>query len=246
MIAIIGASTFSVVIILSVLLICGLPLGELTMGGRYKVFPQKLRIVLVLQLALQMFFVIIILQMGGIVPLWFSRNITKIICVIMAAYLSLNTVMNCISKSKKEKVVMKVIEMVVCCMLIVTLVGCKNAVTTNVKIDYGTSAIYTKEDMDSAIDTIKETFKSFEGCELYTLSYSFDDVCRDEENIAWMNDLERANDNKQIFTQCIMFDSSFRSPKKGGGAWEPNEEYTWSWWLARSEGGEWKLMTYGY
>ena len=44
----------------------------------------------------------------------------------------------------------KVIEMVVCCMLIVTLVGCKNAVTTNVKIDYGTSAIYTKEDMDSA------------------------------------------------------------------------------------------------
>ena len=96
MIAIIGASTFSVVIILSVLLICGLPLGELTMGGRYKVFPKKLRIVLVLQLVLQMFFVIIILQMGGIVPLWFSRNITKIICVIM----------NCISKSKKEKVVM--------------------------------------------------------------------------------------------------------------------------------------------
>ena len=61
MIAIIGASTFSVVIILSVLLICGLPLGELTMGGRYKVFPKKLRIVLVLQLVLQMFFVIIIL-----------------------------------------------------------------------------------------------------------------------------------------------------------------------------------------
>ena len=59
MIAIIGASTFSVVIILSVLLICGLPLGELTMGGRYKVFLKKLRIVLVLQLALQMFFVII-------------------------------------------------------------------------------------------------------------------------------------------------------------------------------------------
>ena len=80
MIAIIGASTFSVVIILSVLLICGLPLGELTMGGRYKVFPKKLRIVLVLQLVLQMFFVIIILQMGGIVPLWFSRNNKNNLC----------------------------------------------------------------------------------------------------------------------------------------------------------------------
>ncbi len=106
MIAILGASTFSVVIILSILLICGLPLGELTMGGQYKVFPKKLRIVLVFQLALQIFFVIIILQMGGIIPLWFSKNVTKIVCIVMAVYLSLNTVMNCISRSKKEKVVM--------------------------------------------------------------------------------------------------------------------------------------------
>ena len=73
MVAIIGAITFSVVIILSVLIICGLPLGELTMGGQYKVFPKKLRIVLVTQLIFQIFFVIVILQMGG-VPLWFSKK----------------------------------------------------------------------------------------------------------------------------------------------------------------------------
>ena len=139
----------------------------------------------------------------------------------------------------------KVIEMVVCCMLIVTLVGCKNAVTTNVKIDYGTSAIYTKEDMDSAIDTIKETFKSFEGCELYTLSYSSDDVCRDEENIAWMNDLERANDNKQIFTQCIMFDSSFRSPKKGGGAWSFHRKRNHSGTQAKYQCRKYRRCRYG-
>ena len=64
-------------------------------------------------------------------------------------------------------------------------------------------------------------------------------------NIEWMNNL-RTDDNKEAFTQCIAFESSFRSPKKGGGAWEANEEYTWSWWLARSEGGEWNLMTWGY
>ena len=57
---------------------------------------------------------------------------------------------------------------------------------------------------------------------------------------------DSANDNDLAFTQCIMFDSSFRSPKEGGGAWEPDTEYTWSWWLARSDGGEWKLMTWGY
>lgn len=106
MVAIIGASTFSVVIILSILLLCGLPLGELTLGGQYKVYPKKLRIVLGVQLVLQIFFLIIILQMGGFIPLWFSKSITKIICVIMAGYLSLNTVMNCISKSKKEKIIM--------------------------------------------------------------------------------------------------------------------------------------------
>lgn len=106
MVAIIGACLFSIVIILSVLLICGLPLGELTMGGHYRVFPKKLRIVLIIQLFIQMFFVVIILQMGGIIPLWFSDNVTRIICIIMAVYLSLNTVMNFISKSKKEKYIM--------------------------------------------------------------------------------------------------------------------------------------------
>lgn len=106
MISIIGAGAFSIVIILSILIICGLPLGELTMGGQYKVFPPKLRIVLVTQLILQVFFVLIILQMGELIPLWFSHNVTKVIGIVMAVYLSLNTVMNLISKSKKEKYIM--------------------------------------------------------------------------------------------------------------------------------------------
>ena len=106
MVAIIGASVFSIVIVLSFLIICGLPLGELTMGGQYKVFPKKLRIILVTQLILQIFFVVIILQMGGFISLWFSSKVTKIICIVMAIYLSLNTFMNCVSKSKKEKYVM--------------------------------------------------------------------------------------------------------------------------------------------
>lgn len=112
MIAIIGASTFAIVIVLSILIICGLPLGELTMGGQYKVFPKKLRIVLVAQLILQIFFEVIILQMGGFIPLWFSGNVTKIIGIIMAVYLSLNTVMNFISKSKKEKYIMTPISLI--------------------------------------------------------------------------------------------------------------------------------------
>ena len=71
MIAIIGACLFLIIIILSLLIICGLPLGELTMGGKYKVYPKKIRMVLAVQLVLQIFFVIIILQAGEMIPLWF-------------------------------------------------------------------------------------------------------------------------------------------------------------------------------
>ncbi len=106
MIAIIGAGLFSIVIILSILLICGLPLGELTMGGKYKVFPKNLRVVLSVQLILQVFFVIIILQAGNIIPLWFSYKTTRIIGIVIASYLSLNVFMNFISKSIKEKYIM--------------------------------------------------------------------------------------------------------------------------------------------
>lgn len=106
MAALIGTCFCVVVIILSILLICGLPLGELTMGGQFKVFPKKLRILLIIQLALQVFFVIIILQVGGYISLWFSYNVSRIICIIMAVYLSLNTVVNFISKSKKERYIM--------------------------------------------------------------------------------------------------------------------------------------------
>ncbi|MDO4945142.1 MAG: hypothetical protein Q4E74_08095, partial [Ruminococcus sp.] len=100
MISIIGAGSFSIVIILSILIICGLPLGELTLGGQYKVFPKSLRIILVTQLVLQIFFVLIILQMGKFIPLWFSYNTTKIIGIVMSVYLSINTIMNLFSKSK--------------------------------------------------------------------------------------------------------------------------------------------------
>lgn len=103
MMAIIGAAVLLVMVVLSILIICGLPLGELTMGGQYRVFPKKLRIVLITQLFFQIFFVVVLLQNGGFISLWFSAKTTKIIGIVMAVYLSLNAVMCFISKSKKEK-----------------------------------------------------------------------------------------------------------------------------------------------
>ena len=131
--------------------------------------------------------------------------------------------------------------------IILSAAGCGKAKTSDVKIDYGNSSVYTKEDMDDAIKLIIKTFSTWEGCELHSISYSSDDRCNTAESISWMNRLEQANDAQEHFTQCIMFESSFHSPKNGGAVWNADQEYTkWQWWLARSDGGQWKLMTMGY
>lgn len=106
MFAIIGAVLFLVIAIMTVLVACGLPLGEFTMGGQHKILPKKFRIMAISSLFVQLFAIVVVLQAGGFVSLWFSLKATKYICFFFAIYLSLNTIMNLSSKSKKEKYIM--------------------------------------------------------------------------------------------------------------------------------------------
>jgi len=106
MFSILGAVLFGVIAIMTVLVACGLPLGEFTMGGQHKILPKKFRVMAVISVAIQIFAMIIILQAGGFIPLWLPFKVTKYICFFFAVYLSLNTIMNMISKSRKEKYVM--------------------------------------------------------------------------------------------------------------------------------------------
>lgn len=102
----VGAFILLAVIILSILLICGFPLGELTMGGKYKIWPKELRMIAIGQLLLQLFAVYILLSAGAVIPLLFTRKMTKIICFVFAVFFVSNTFMNFVSKSKKEKCIM--------------------------------------------------------------------------------------------------------------------------------------------
>ena len=106
MFSILGAVLFGVIAIMTVLVACGLPLGEFTMGGQHKILPKKFRVMAVISVGIQIFAMIIILQAGGFISFWLSFKVTKYICFFFAAYLSLNTIMNMISKSRKEKYVM--------------------------------------------------------------------------------------------------------------------------------------------
>ncbi|MBQ8325848.1 MAG: hypothetical protein IJX86_02145 [Lachnospiraceae bacterium] len=102
----VGVCMLSIVIILSILLICGLPLGELTMGGKHKVWPKEFRIIAVGQLLFQIFAMYILLSAGGIMSMLFTRKITQIICFVFSVFFLFNTFMNFISTSKKEKCIM--------------------------------------------------------------------------------------------------------------------------------------------
>lgn len=140
----------------------------------------------------------------------------------------------------------KVIILLMLAAALITLGGCEHKPGPDVSIDYGSSEIYSREDMDEAIELIVKEFDTWRGCELHSIAYGSDEACN-ADNLAWMNELGAAGGAGETFTQCIEFTSDFHSPKNGGGAWNPDQEYTgWQWWLARTEDGPWQLMTWGY
>ena len=111
-----------------------------------------------------------------------------------------------------------------------------------VVIDYGTSDLYSQEELAEAAVQVKCAFASFAGCELHSLRYAGDE-CNNAENLAWMNSLDEGTN----YMQVAEFLADFHSPVEGGGSWEPDTEMKdWQWWLARADGEGWQLVTFGY
>ena len=115
-----GAVLLLAVAVMEILLIFGLPLGEFTMGGRYKVLPPMYRMFAASSVILQLFGAAMILQGGGLMNMWFAGKVVKIICFVFAGFFAVNTVMNIISPSKKEKYVMTPLAAVEACCFAVT------------------------------------------------------------------------------------------------------------------------------
>ena len=91
-----------------------------------------------------------------------------------------------------------------------------------------------------------DEFNTWKGCEYGELRFAGDEASS-EENLAWLNEISDGAD----YTQCIELLMDFRSPSAEedlkGTAWEPDTEYTdYEWWLARTDGGDWVIVTNGY
>lgn len=113
---------------------------------------------------------------------------------------------------------------------------------SDVAIDLGSSEIYSEEELKEAVVQIKCKFASWEGCELHSIRYAGDESYT-EENLKWMNELNKDGN----YTQVAEFLMNFHSPMEQIGAWDADREYTdYQWWLARSADGGWDIVTFGY
>lgn len=105
-IAIIGAAIFAIATVFTVLVALGFPLGEFIMGGRHKIVPSEIRILCCVSAIVQILAIVIVLQTGNVIPVWFPFKITRGICFFFAIYLSANAIMNFLSSSVKERLLM--------------------------------------------------------------------------------------------------------------------------------------------
>ena len=110
-------------------------------------------------------------------------------------------------------------------------------------IDYGNSQTFSKEDLDAAIKVINDEASMWNGITLKNVHYAGDQAATPEK-LKWINGLEKGKN----YTQVVEFLSDIEASQDAtDGIWEPGETYKdYTWWLARTDGGEWSLMAWGY
>ena len=132
----------------------------------------------------------------------------------------------------------KTIAILLMVVLILSLSGCEGNVSRVNIIDVD-SEIYSKSEINDAIDMVLKHFKDyFKGCTLREIQYAGDDSYKEFEEWAEQYDAE----------QAIILISSFDVDSSGGdGSLNPNTTYDdWKWILTRKDNQEWTLQTWGY
>ena len=112
-----------------------------------------------------------------------------------------------------------------------------------VSVDYGTSEIYTQDELKDAVIQIKCKFAFWGDVDLKSIRYAGDKAVTDD-NLKWMNDL--APDAN--YTQVVGFLMDFHTPAEIGElTLNADSDYTdYGWWLARTADGGWEIVTFGY
>ena len=104
----------------------------------------------------------------------------------------------------------------------------------------GTSEIYSDEDLQAAVDKIVNYFNV--KVEMQEIFYQWD-----EESA---NQLSYCKELNPEVDECVFFKTNFYIPEQDAvmaGAFEPNTTLTdYEWYIGRTAGGEWNVLTAGY
>lgn len=111
----------------------------------------------------------------------------------------------------------------------------------NAEVNYQTSQIYTKEDMDEAIAVVKDEFKGeeyFEGCRMDKIVYDGDEIS--------LRELESFKERNLDYDECIVFKTYSTRSKVAyfQDSWAPEEDM-FIFMLGRKDGGSWKVVSSG-
>ncbi len=132
----------------------------------------------------------------------------------------------------------KIVCIILCSLLVFSLSACGGDIS-RVNTHNVNSEIYSQEDINAAIDTIKKEFMmNWGGCTLTEIYYAGDDSSKDHQDWADRNNAD----------EVIVLLSSFDVDSSGGdGSLNPNSTYSdWSWILVRTNGGKWQHVDHGY
>lgn len=119
--AIIAVVLFAGMSIFQLLLVLGLPFGRLAYGGKYEKLPSKMKIISLIGIVIFIFTTLSVLERAEIIIIFNNLMFVTVIVWIIAVYLAFITLMNAISKSKWEKLIMTPISLTlaICCFIVV-------------------------------------------------------------------------------------------------------------------------------
>lgn len=102
----IGAICMLLVAAMQIMATLGVPLGQFTLGGKYRVLPRRLRVISGSSAAVLLLATLLILHLGGIIAASSSWSGYRFVGYIFGGYFALNTFANLFSASSKERFVM--------------------------------------------------------------------------------------------------------------------------------------------
>lgn len=103
------------------------------------------------------------------------------------------------------------------------------------------SDLYTEEDIGKATEAVEAEVAGWKGIELVSLSYA-GDACNTVENLEWLRSLKDKD-----YTEVLELLADIHTTADCKGALEPDTDYSeYQFWLARTDGGEWELVNWGY